>query len=112
MCLCNEWICALVKAAIEKQGFLINDMSFHGPRGVTRREKEQQIEISVGADESETRICRPINFYWSKVHAISPMLCDNEFACKAPVKKGGIVDASVQVRTLDNCTLSLSCYPA
>lgn len=61
-----------------KQGFLINDISFRGRGGVTRREKEQQIEISVGADESETRIGTPINFSWSKVHAISPMLCDNE----------------------------------
>ncbi len=40
--------------------------------------KGQQIVISVGADESETRICRRINFYWSKVHAISPMLHDND----------------------------------
>ncbi len=41
--------------------------------------EEQQIEISVGADESETRICRRINFCWSKVHAISPMLHDSDF---------------------------------
>lgn len=41
--------------------------------------EEQQIEISVGADESETRICRRINFCWSKVHAISPMLHDIDF---------------------------------
>lgn len=39
---------------------------------------EQQIEISVGAYESETGICRHVNFCWSKVHAINPMLHDND----------------------------------
>lgn len=39
--------------------------------------KEQQIEISVGAHESETTIFRHVNLCWSKVHAISPMLQGN-----------------------------------
>lgn len=40
--------------------------------------KEQQIEISVGAHESETTIFRHVNLCWSKVHAISPMLPGND----------------------------------
>lgn len=47
--------------------------------GVTGWEEEQQIEFSVGADESETTICRPINLCWSKVRAISPVLYDSDF---------------------------------
>ena len=35
--------------------------------------KEQQIEISVGAHESETTIFRHVNLCWSKVPAISRM---------------------------------------
>lgn len=40
--------------------------------------KEQQIEISVGAHESETTIFRHVNLCWSNVHAISPMLPGND----------------------------------
>lgn len=51
---------------------LLTIISFHTHCGVIGWKKEQQIEISVGADESETRICRPITFCWSKVLQLVP----------------------------------------
>lgn len=76
-CPCNACMC--VDKAVMKT-MLSNFHMFHTVHADVAMDwgKEQQIEIGVGAHESETRICRHVNFCWSKVHAISPMLHDND----------------------------------